>query len=43
MLNDIEKLNINANNNEKYIKKDIDKDKNEEKEINKNSETFNSD
>lgn len=43
MLNDIEKLNINANNNEKYIKKDIDKDKNEEKEINKNNETFNSD
>ena len=43
MLNDIEKLNINSNNNEKYINKDIDKNNKEELEINKNNDTYNSD
>ena len=43
MLNDIEKLNINTNNNEKYINKDIDKNNKEVMEINKNNDTFKSD
>ena len=40
MLNDIEKLNINTNNDEKYINKDIDKNNKEAIEINKNNDKF---
>ena len=45
MLKDIEKLNLNTNNNKKYIQKDIIFDKNykDEKEINKNIDKFYSD
>ena len=45
MLNDIEKLNLKTNNNEKYIQKDIFFNKNykDEKEINKNIDKFYSD